>query len=79
MTNERLSAKACEVCGCPSNHDTHMLPTYREHNYDPACCVEYLTAGNQQMSRVLNRLHAKGGIVAYSEGEWLVIGGEDEL
>jgi hypothetical protein len=37
-----------------------------------------LRAEIEQMSRVLNRLHAKGGIVAYSEGEWLVIGGEDD-
>jgi uncharacterized Zn finger protein (UPF0148 family) len=70
----------CIKCGMPCVTDELEVwcPTCAANEIDRL--TEEATLAQveiEQMSRVLNRLHAKGGIVAYSGGEWLVIGGED--
>ena len=59
----RLSAETCEACGCPPNHKSHMLPTYREHNHDPACCVEYLKGDTMTDTRTRAKTHAEKQLV----------------
>ena len=61
--SDRLSDKTCTVCECPPDHKSHMLPTYREHNYDPACCVEYLLTKIKRLNAELRNICDGSGAV----------------
>ena len=78
----KLSDKTCATCGCPPNHETHILPSYREHNHDPLCCVEYLLPEAKRLKALTQELEeeielhtkaqqAQPRIHAHVDGGWV--------